>query len=91
MRYLRADFLPYNDWGECTFFFEFAEDGQPLRQMEMYENGTILVYTIDRPHDDYGALADSSIHILLGQANVVPMVASEFEELWTTMVPTNLS
>jgi len=89
MRYLRADFLPYNDWGECTFFFEFADDGQPLRQLEMYENGTILAYTDAHRQDEYGALADSSIHILLGQANVVPMTVSEFEEMWTSMTPTN--
>ena len=90
MRYLRADFLPYNDWGECTYFLEFDGEDHPQRQIEMYENGTVLMYDLDYPQDDFGALANSTIHAFLEQANIVKITADQFEELWTTVTPTNL-
>jgi hypothetical protein len=50
----------HDDWGTSIWYFE-VEDGQPLRQVEVYENGNILKYSLDFLEDLFGGLADSRI------------------------------
>lgn len=45
-------------WGDVTIFYEVDEEGEVTRQVEVFANGKVLIYDLDRPGDEYGELAD---------------------------------
>ncbi len=51
-------------WGTCDYYFETTQDGEVLRQIEVYENGKILKYSEQIIEDEFGFLADQPIDIL---------------------------
>lgn len=50
-----------NYWGTSTFYFEVADDGTVLRQVQEFEHKQYLKYDFHYPDDKYGGLADFPI------------------------------
>jgi hypothetical protein len=69
----------HNDWGASIWYFE-VEDGQALRQVEMYANGNVLKYSVDVADDDFGGLADQPIDHSEFRAFEVPPTV--FDIVW---------
>ena len=51
----------FDAWGRSVWYFEVAEDGYPLRQIEQYEDGHVLVYDAAHAEDEYGGLGDQPL------------------------------
>ena len=68
------------NWGHSTWLFETDFEGFPIRQLEVYECGRKLRYSIDNLEDSYGQLGDQPLDIVDFQA--FKMSAREFEKAW---------
>jgi len=79
----------HDDWGTSVWFFEVAEDGFPVRQLEVYQTGIALRYDCTHLHDEFGMLSDAS----LDRAEFEPYMisADEFEQAWISHRPHNQS
>lgn len=55
----RAD--DFASWGPATYFFETGDDGEPVRQIEVYDAGPKLRYGPGREEDQFGQLARGGI------------------------------
>ena len=51
-------------WGTCVYFFETNQDGEVLRQIEVYENGRTLKYDEEFIEDEFGFLADQPLDLI---------------------------
>jgi hypothetical protein len=51
-------------WGTCDFYFETDQNGEVLRQVEIYENGKRLKYSEEMIEDEFGFLTDQPIDLL---------------------------
>ncbi len=49
------------NWGTSIYFFETNENGDVLRQLEVFEIGKRLKYTQEHLQDDYGGLAEVAL------------------------------
>lgn len=67
-------------WGTCDYYFETNQNGQILRQIEVYENGKELKYSKEFIEDEYGFLADQPIDLLDFENFVINK--SDFEYQW---------
>jgi hypothetical protein len=67
-------------WGTCDYYFETNQNGQILRQIEVYENGKKLKYSEEFIEDEYGFLADQPIDLLDFENFVINK--SDFEYQW---------
>lgn len=77
---------PAAHWGQFTRYIEIGEDVRAVRQVDVFENGSLLCY--DRAHwlDDFGMLADARINRnrkdeRWGHSEEIE--ATEFESAWT--------
>ena len=50
-------------WGTCDYYFETNQDGEVLRQIEVYENGKTLKYDDEFIEDEFGFLADQPLDL----------------------------
>jgi hypothetical protein len=77
----------FADWGTSIYFFETDSSGHPVRQMEIYQNGTVLQYSSIHQNDDYGMLADQPLE----RSDFIQFEISkeEFEEAWDSAKPLN--
>jgi hypothetical protein len=62
MRYFRRRWAEERDdihsgWGHSWWHFATDDDGVVSHQVEVYENGTVLVYDEQHPEDEYGGLS----------------------------------
>lgn len=67
-------------WGTCDYYFETNQNGQILRQIEVYENGKELKYSEEFFEDEYGFLADQPIDLLEFENFVINK--NDFEYQW---------
>lgn len=56
---LRGD--EFDSWGTSVFYLETDNNGFPIRQIEIYENGNRLKYNSEKKFDDYGRLGDQKL------------------------------
>ena len=78
----------FDDWGKSTFWFEMGDDGYAVRQLEVYEDGTVLKYDASHMEDKYGGLADQPLE---PEENQIPEVkAAEFEAEWAALTARNM-
>lgn len=71
----------YDSWGTSWWFFEVNENGEVVRQAELYENGRLLRYSSEHAEDEFGALAEISLD--KSHAEYTLMSPEEFEEVWS--------
>lgn len=70
----------YESWGTSVWYLEVNEDGMPVRQMEVYQNGKILKYDSSNCADKYGGLANQEID--LAEFKPYQITETEFEIQW---------
>lgn len=76
---------PAASWGRFSRYLEIGEDLRPVRQVDVFENGSILSY--DRVHwvDGFGMLGDARINRNrkgTPRGLSVEIEAAEFERVW---------
>lgn len=79
----RAD--KYDSWGKSIWYFEVDNDGYPIKQIELYENGNRLKYHSDKTFDDYGKLGDQVLNI--DEFKSFEIEKTEFENEWKKSNP----
>jgi hypothetical protein len=67
-------------WGTCDYYFETNQEGEVLRQIEVYENGKRLKYSEQIIEDEFGFLADQPIDLLDFEKFAINK--SDFESQW---------
>lgn len=86
MRYFRNEWDElrgdsYDSWGSCVYYFEIDDEGYPVRQVEVYENGNSINYDREgKQGDEYGSLGDQPLP--LAEMDFEAISEEEFEELW---------
>ncbi len=79
---LRGD--EYDHWGTVTFYSEIRDDGYPIRDIKIYQNGNSLKYRFnDLIEDQYGMLPDQPI--IENEIKIVSfeeITKEQFESLW---------
>ena len=70
----------YDSWGKSVWFFETDDNGEVLRQMEVYDNGKVLKYDNENSEDEFGMLADQNLD--LTEFNEFTIEKEEFENNW---------
>ena len=70
----------YDDWGGSWWYFELEHSGNVLRQIEVYDNGTLLQYDQDHDDDAYGGLSRS---LELEDVAGFEIESQEFLETWS--------
>jgi hypothetical protein len=69
-----------DSWGTCDFYFETNQNGEILRQIEVYENGKTLKYSGQFTKDEFGFLADQPID--LSNFERFSITKNDFEFQW---------
>ena len=67
-------------WGTCIYFFETNQNGEILRQIEVYENEKRLKYSEDFIEDEFGFLADQKIDLSEFEEYAISKI--DFEHQW---------
>ena len=70
----------YDSWGKSVWFFETDNNGEVLRQIEVYDNGKVLKYDNQNIEDEFGMLADQNLD--LTEFNEFAIEKEEFENKW---------
>ena len=70
----------YDSWGKSIWYFETDNNGEVLRQIEVYENGKILKYGNQNIEDEFGGLANQNID--LTEFLEFSIEKEEFENNW---------
>jgi hypothetical protein len=68
-------------WGESWLYFEFGADGCPARQVEVFDQGPRLRYSLRHPEDEYGFLDSVGLQDS-GLTAREEISAGEFEFAW---------
>ena len=71
----------YDNWGNSWWYFEVCADGSVVRQIEEYDSGVILKYSVDKTEDEYGALAEKPLD--LRHLEYCEISKDDFETLWS--------
>lgn len=78
-------------WGSCRRYIEVGDDQLATRQVEIYDNGRVLVYDRKRPRDENGRLIGLRFSKKDKWAahfeNVRMLSADEFEAVWRAHAP----
>ena len=51
-------------WGASDWLFETDEDGRVVRQVEVFENGNVLLYDASHDEDAYGGLSVEPLDLM---------------------------
>ena len=54
----------YDNWGKSIWLFETNNNGEVLRQIEVYENGKVLKYDNQNIEDEFGGLTDQNLDLI---------------------------
>ncbi|MCX6316048.1 MAG: hypothetical protein NTW29_02055 [Bacteroidetes bacterium] len=69
-----------NSWGTSTYYFETNEEGEVLRQIEVYNEGHILFYDKNNVEDEFGRLSEVALGLIEFEEFKIGSV--EFEKIW---------
>lgn len=70
----------YESWGKSIWFFETNNNGEVLRQIEVYESGKVLKYDNQNIEDEFGGLSDQNLD--LNEFENYSIEKDEFENKW---------
>lgn len=68
------------NWGKSNWLIETDYQGYPERQIEIYENGKRLKYSINMKEDKYGGLGDQALDF--SEFEPYKIHKNEFEKEW---------
>jgi hypothetical protein len=77
---LRGD--KFDHWGTSEWYFEIGDDCYVTRQIEIYQNGTVLKYDENNLEDEYGGLAEKPLD--LDDMEYTIISKGDFEAIWIT-------
>ncbi|MGZ3182076.1 MAG: hypothetical protein ACXU8N_06505 [Telluria sp.] len=77
----------YAAWGTSWWYFEVAEDGWVMRQIEQYESGVTLRYDAEHQCDEFGLLCEKPLDLTEPEYCRIP--PREFEASWIRAAPNN--
>jgi hypothetical protein len=78
----------HDDWGKSWWYFEVADDGYVVRQIEQYANGTCLTYDHSHIEDKFGGLSEKPFEPKeLKQFHAIS--EAEFKTTWSSVQPLN--
>ena len=77
----------HSDWGCSDWYFEVAPDGGVVRQMEVYDSGTVLQYSNEHVEDEFGMLADQPLDD--DEYRSFSISREQFENAWGSYQPMN--
>lgn len=73
----------FDGWGHSVWYFEVGEDGWPVRQIQAYDNGQVLLrYGPGHEEDQYGGLGQASLDDLDEDWNSYTIARDAFERVW---------
>ncbi|BAL88305.1 hypothetical protein AMIS_30850 [Actinoplanes missouriensis 431] len=72
----------FDAWGHSTWFFEVADDGLPVRQVEMYAAGPVMRYGPDHEEDRYAGLSEAPLYEPGDDWSRFEITEAEFERAW---------
>ena len=75
----------FDHWGTSDWYLELDNDGYPVRQIEVYDNGISLMYDQNNLVDEYGMLGDQSLD--LDEFSEYAIDKEVFEEAWRYYKP----
>lgn len=67
------------DWGACDYYFEANQNGEVLRQIEVYANGKTLKYGEQFLEDEFGFMADQALNPFDFENFVITKTDFEFQ------------
>lgn len=70
----------YDAWGGAMYYFETDEEGCPVRQIEVYDNGMRLRYDNQHWSDQYEVLGDQALEV--SEFESYQISQNEFEQVW---------
>ena len=70
----------YDNWGKSIWLFETDNNGEVLRQIEVYENGKVLKYDNQNIEDEFGGLTDQNLDLI--EFENYSIDKEEFENKW---------
>ena len=97
MRYFRSNWPEtrgdeYDHWGTATYWLEVDTEKTVVRQLEIYANGSVLKYDLQKQHDEYGGLSDQPLDARQLGSHGITMVEEtyqRFEEMWSQSIALN--
>jgi hypothetical protein len=76
----------FDDWGFSNWYLETDQELYPLRQIVVYDNGSVLKYDENHFIDEFGMLPDQSVtEEELKESNTLEISKDEFEDKWLTL------
>ncbi|GAB4475935.1 MAG: hypothetical protein Kow00124_17550 [Anaerolineae bacterium] len=89
MRYYSIDMEDsYANWGSLTLMYEVDEEGEVLRQIEVYKSGRVLFYDQEHEEDEYGSLSEP-LHEHERYMRQFEISSKDFERAWRSLRPLN--
>lgn len=70
----------HDSWGSSDWFFEVADDGTVVRQVEAYDAGAVRRYSTDHPQDEDGSLSEAPFDA--AEWEPYRITAEEFAQAW---------
>lgn len=74
----------FDGWGTSWWYFETADDGGVIRQVENYESGVFLYYDAKRDVDSCGGLV--LVPLDLSNPHYLYILKHQFEAIWERAV-----
>ena len=71
---------PHDAWGGSWWYFEADPAGVVTRQVEVYDDGPTLRYSVAQPAGPFGMLCDQPLDFAEFAGNEIS--APEFESVW---------
>ena len=71
----------FDSWGPSVWYFEIAPDRYPMRQIEVYADGTILKYDKQHADDQFGGLGVQQLDV--EDFEPFEISSSEFDAAWS--------
>jgi Domain of unknown function (DUF5071) len=70
----------HNDWGTSWWYFETDGEGNILKQIEEYENGTVQCYDTENPENEFGGLGKTPME--LWEFAEYEIYKEDFDSIW---------
>ncbi len=70
----------YDAWGTSWWYFEVDDEGWVVRQVEQYDSGMLLRYSVQHKDDKFGAIAEKPLD--LSEEEYSAISQKEFESVW---------
>jgi hypothetical protein len=71
----------YDDWGTSCWYLEVTDNNEIIRQLTLFDNQNLLIYSRDHLDDEYGGLSHSNFDEFDDDIDIHTISFQEFEEI----------